>query len=539
MPEEAVIVRFSSDVKSAVAGVKEVSLTLKEQQAILQKLKLEYAYLDAAQRKSAFGKQMASDIRIASAEVANLKSQSVGLSGALTKSLGPLRTLANILPGIGIAGLFTIAFDGLQKLFASMDSAKGHAQNFISAFEGAKNKFVDVTKNVFELRAEIDLAKQGFISKEGVVKHYNETIGKTTGIVHSLDEAEQGLVKNGDAYIEMTLKKALAEVAATKAAESLFKAAEIRVKLRDEISNIPGTAGAYWNVEGIAVDKATKKILAARKEAEDFKKIMADALKDAASFGFNFFQDTKAGKLIINKSNLEELFQLPARGEIIKGSLDLKRIQLVLLNNLPKTFKEQFEEKISKALEDIVVKPNIDPGRFSNSKGLKDLQDKAKKDLQELQVIGENIAGVMTSAFDGLFESISNGTDAIKGFFQGMVQGLANVIKKLIEAAAISGILSLLGLGSFGDIFKNMIGLVPKRAAGGPVTKGNPYLINERLGGELFIPSQSGRIIPNNQLSGLQGSAVPTIIFNGRLAVTGQELQLLLNRTDRYNRSNV
>ncbi len=46
--------------------------------------------------------------------------------------------------------------------------------------------------------------------------------------------------------------------------------------------------------------------------------------------------------------------------------------------------------------------------------------------------------------------------------------------------------------------------LPPGMAAGGPVSRGVPYIIGER-GPEMFIPSRSGQIIPNDELGGMWG----------------------------------
>ena len=40
-----------------------------------------------------------------------------------------------------------------------------------------------------------------------------------------------------------------------------------------------------------------------------------------------------------------------------------------------------------------------------------------------------------------------------------------------------------------------------KRASGGPVTGGKPYVVGER-GPELFVPNSSGSIVPNHQMGG-------------------------------------
>src|SRR5690606_6842740 len=57
---------------------------------------------------------------------------------------------------------------------------------------------------------------------------------------------------------------------------------------------------------------------------------------------------------------------------------------------------------------------------------------------------------------------------------------------------------------------------LPGRAAGGPVTAGQPYLVGEK-GVEIFVPGQSGTIVPNDALAGqnVSPSAVP-VQGNGR-----------------------
>jgi len=50
------------------------------------------------------------------------------------------------------------------------------------------------------------------------------------------------------------------------------------------------------------------------------------------------------------------------------------------------------------------------------------------------------------------------------------------------------------------------VGSVPRRAAGGPVNAGQPYLVGER-GPEMFVPGRSGAIAPN-------GTGAPSIVIN-------------------------
>jgi phage-related minor tail protein len=44
-------------------------------------------------------------------------------------------------------------------------------------------------------------------------------------------------------------------------------------------------------------------------------------------------------------------------------------------------------------------------------------------------------------------------------------------------------------------------GIFGKRAGGGPVNSGSPYIVGER-GPELFVPSMSGQVVPNYAMGG-------------------------------------
>jgi hypothetical protein len=86
---------------------------------------------------------------------------------------------------------------------------------------------IKAASDVAQLRDEVKLAKEGFIDKEKVIKHYNETMGKTTGLVTTLDGVEQQLVKNGDAFIKMQLYKATATLAQAEAAKEMLNREKI------------------------------------------------------------------------------------------------------------------------------------------------------------------------------------------------------------------------------------------------------------------------------------------------------------------------
>lgn len=64
------------------------------------------------------------------------------------------------------------------------------------------------------------------------------------------------------------------------------------------------------------------------------------------------------------------------------------------------------------------------------------------------------------------------------------------------------------------DFVTGAIPGIPKKAAGGAVSAGRPYIVGER-GPELFMPGSSGSIVPNNRLSGVTiQSIVGSMVFN-------------------------
>lgn len=183
-------------------------------------------------------------------------------------------------------------------------------QSLNKAFEEGGVK--DAVTNVNELTINIGLAKKGFIDKEKVVKQYNESIGKTTGLVASVDEAEKALVKNGDAYIKMMLYKAAANLALEEATKATLEAEKSRRKSLEEFSSAFLDADISQTRSKEQYDAKQRNIETQRKKRQDeevkinqeaankniniAKKFQEDAAKIAKDMNFNFFSDTKEDK---------------------------------------------------------------------------------------------------------------------------------------------------------------------------------------------------------------------------------------------------
>jgi hypothetical protein len=242
-------------------------------------------------------------------------------------------------------------------------------------------EYKNAVQNVNELRINIDLAKQGLISKDGVLKQYNESIGKTTGQVKSLDEAEQALTRNGEAYVKMMLFKAAANLALEDAAKKALEAEKIRLKKLEEFTSVkdqPTGKGAFvmpgsgsFNAAAFDQQKADQKKFAeqrkqdaitqeedAQKVLEDIaKKFQTDAAKISSKYKFDFFSSltSKADK---DKEKKYQDFVRAQQALLEKGAdLDIKQNELKLTRK--EISEKTFEERKLAITEDFVKRAII------------------------------------------------------------------------------------------------------------------------------------------------------------------------------------
>jgi phage-related minor tail protein len=97
--------------------------------------------------------------------------------------------------------------------------------------------------------------------------------------------------------------------------------------------------------------------------------------------------------------------------------------------------------------------------------------------------------------------SVFMGTMSVKDAFRNMALSIVqDLIRIQIQRAVVGPIAAVLG-GMF-------------RAQGGSVTVGQPYVVGEK-GPELFVPSSSGSIVPNNKMGGGDGGG--TVVINQTL----------------------
>lgn len=260
-------------------------------------------------------------------EVENAGKKSNVFATGFKNIYSTLRQVAQAIPGIGIAGLIGLLLEPLGALASSLfnvgnktvdlkdkqsilqDTLKRTSEVLDSLGGEAGKGAVEVDN----LKNHIEEAKQGLVSSNDVVELYNSTIGKTTGAVNSLAEAEDQIAKKGDAYIKYTILKAAAQLAASKSAAALVEAEVAAEKPTQDFNTIgsrlssfgagqvsaPGAVpgGASQLAAGLqarndAAKAAQDKAIAQKKnESDEFLKVeakfVADYEKIASQLGFN------------------------------------------------------------------------------------------------------------------------------------------------------------------------------------------------------------------------------------------------------------
>ena len=129
------------------------------------------------------------------------------------------------------------------------------------------------------------------------------------------------------------------------------------------------------------------------------------------------------------------------------------------------------------------------------NQGLKDQKTEIEKAAEAAAELEAKFAQIGESIKNSIVQNL---TDAVMGT-QTLAEAAINVLermrRKLVELAiqkAIAGI-----GGPIGGFFQSLFG----RANGGRVSANQPYMVGER-GREVFVPTTSGTIVPNNQLGG-------------------------------------
>ncbi len=303
------------------------------------------------------------ELQRANAQIKELQAQGQkvpGLFATLGKSILSFNSLLSL--GVTLLTVFgkDIA-DFADRLMSSANKVDVFAESVNSLKEAYKSsEYKKVVSDVNELKSAVNLAKQGFIDKKDVVNKYNETLGKTAGVVTTLSEVEDKLTSKAQDIIDFTLLKARANIVLAKAAEAAGNA-EIRAlegpsfqdKLLGFMNTISGPAGlANLNSENLSKDissQLNRGILGAKIDAKAlrdlFEKLDAEASEFARKKGLNILGNSKIDKAAENKALNDYRKSLDDRQKLLKETFDKEILDAQSLLDQKIISEVEFQDK--------------------------------------------------------------------------------------------------------------------------------------------------------------------------------------------------
>lgn len=268
---------------------------------------------------------------------------------------------------------------------------------------------------------------------------------------------------------------------------------------------------------------------------------LAPALKLATAFE-DLGKTTKATKLEFDFTPIQAISE---RSQELFDSLKNEALQFgpQYYKELQKGLKDLREVKIPFKINLSATGQEIQNTLKENAKAFESFSAQVNASIASIQVEG------ISSIAEGIGAALGGGNvqNAFKAFGDIIASGLQTIGKQLI---AISGVAKL-AQQALAQLFTNPglalatgIGLVAAgtalraalssgikaRALGGPVSGGEPYLVGER-GPELFVPSVSGGIVPNNSVGSFMGGRQSS--GGSSSVLRGQDILLAYARTQR------
>jgi hypothetical protein len=500
-----------------------------------------------------------------------LRNQTGSTTGALKGMLQALSGPSGILLAVSTVTSLMVAFsDELAKVFGFTQKAETGVK---SLKDGINDIFTETAKEATAVNGFIAILKNETETRKRKLEAIQELkniqpdifagLSLEGNLVQGLDSAYSSYLDNLKTVIAVKIKQLQLEqlleqqlkqqgVTLVGVDKTLFEGTK---KLQQLIVNDPRLGPEAGKVQKYYTDQEN----ASRKAADALQKDIEDLFKDIVELSKGI-QTTplkqvkvKPEKVVVDNkySPIEfekpltttELLPLqfgPDTTDAVKNLQQiLEQISFYKVQKGFDTLKEYLKGTVDESVLAKIALKELGQVDFAGYEGIATDQKKLdvllltiKNRIEEIRSTAAVLGSVLTPAFAGLFEEIDRGGDALGGFFEGLTKGIKQLFQVLLQTAAIAGIVSLITGVPFAGTFKTLAGFsLPGRANGGPVSGGNPYLIGER-GPELFVPSVSGSVIPNNSIGSFMGG-----MFGGRnsgmTTLRGQDIILAYARTQR------
>lgn len=491
-----------------------------------------------------------------------LQKESGGTGNALKQMGAALTGPAGIGLAIGVVSSLIVSFgDDISKFITEKAGTLGEAFRKESDLitKGA-DAYVKATTDIDKLRDSFEDFQNGFITKEKFLKEFNSTLGDTIKETKDLAVAEKFLGDYADDYVQMTFKKAVANLAAAEAAKKQFEVEVAKNKPNAAFTNTyENLFFAGKDIETLGKISKDKIIKNANEDIKLFESIRSQYDKEAdafqAVFAKMFGAPTGGGK---TGTNEESDFKIMAKQEladteryIAKLKERRKEAEYVLKNeSIRSIFNPQEDkeaEKYRKYFENL-NKKNLEQ---SNDTGLGaflmgdskkriaayKLEEKQLKELEEAYSNFANmIASNVTSGVMNLFAAFEEGTsplEAIADMFLNIAKSIAAaVIQATIFEAILTAFPELKAIFAASGALQSAFG--GKKLAAGGITNGASIAMIGEAGPEAVLPlSRLNTFMQTSFNAGAMSGGGRTTGGSSVAVLRGQDLLVAINRTQK------
>jgi len=452
--------------------------------------------------------------------------QTTGTTGGAFKALGAaLAGPAGLGLAVGVVSSLLVKFG--DSLFGASESSKKLAEQAKKVAEEQKaivDGLAQESAKIGTLVGQLNQENLSRTEKEALLKRLRQI---APAYFNDLKN-EEGLVNNVNAAYDKYLKSLLRRTEAgilTKELEDLSaQIIELERKGAVRVSALP--VGVGFN-ENRKITQENLKQLAIATQYDGLLRQRDQLLKQIISKS-----DVPVDAIVPDKAKVQKALNLVFQPlfDIAKGPNPILQALLPKDLNEYEKIRELISQNLQKALKGVDV---LKDSPFDES--IKNQRIALEEQLKVAQGVARGISDAFGQAFNSILEGENVFTalgNALKGFVLELVQA---TIKALIFRAIVNAIVpgGAQAVGATG--IANLLGF---RANGGPVSGRSPYIVGER-GPELFVPSVSGNIVPNNQLGAFNGRPAFAAAMGGRSIVRGTDILLASARSQRsINRVN-
>ena len=402
----------------------------------------------------------------------------------------------------------------------------------VSSAKKAGDALADFNKDTTTLIASLGLTNSAFSQRiqlleqaEGKEAAYNVVLARTTAIVGQ--GGVDALKEFGDQTRQITQGFSQFFLIVQAGLARIISFSRILKGLGDGLQNLTvgerlrkSTSPQLQGIGNRIAELEGKRGRLTGQERTELRGLKAQGITGLAEFDKT--ETNRLGFEAISKGMREEI-------ELTNATTFAKRQKIKAdrqVNDLAKEFQELTKQTLNEdqleLLKEYVHATNeLALGtRLYNDELAKLDEEFIKLNDSGFQVV--ELSKAIGSSFEESFKGVIKGTMSVQEAFRNMFMRIADHFLDM-AAQMMANSLQRGILGMFTNLFNplnfgnDIQGPAPGfstpmyAANGGPVGMKNPYIVGER-GPELFVPNQSGNIIPNHDLAGIGGGSTNIVV---------------------------